>query len=160
MSFRTMWRLGHEWEARLIWYGEFPEDRPSAILQNMTPGMELLLLRSVLVDKKIPREEIFRSVKVERTAFPKTDDIEFDEWYDSLNSDNVKPKVQWVLPDFLDELRNIADDKVGDIAEAWCNVYPDESFAQDKGYSAALLKEMIGLARQAGKRGMGILSYF
>lgn len=154
MGFSTVWRMGSEEEARLWWEGKLPPRHPELYLKFVTE-LELQCLRAAICQTPETVAEIVRTVKVQEQAFPRVSDPEWQEWYENMVESSPNP-VDWVLPEFVEELRSVADE-VETVAARWHSLW-DADRLRTLDHAVWCLRELTGFAVAARRKKMGALS--
>jgi hypothetical protein len=152
MGFGTIWRLGQESEARLLWEHRFPARRLTIDVKFIT-SLELQILRCQLhgLSAFDPK------VKVYDSAFPKVTDPEWEEWYQNLEEEYNRG-IHLVLPDFLSELRRVRSDEIQSLGATWGVATEGWWHKQWPDRAAWALGEFIRVAMAAESQGMGVLA--
>ncbi len=152
MGYGTIWRLGHESEARLLWEDRFPARRPTIDVKFIT-GIELQMLRCRLHGLTA----FDPTVEVCELAFPKTSDPEWEEFYQNVEEDYNRA-IDTVRPDFIAELCAIKPAEVASLGAAWgagCEGWWHKEWPD---HTTWALGEFVRLARAATKRQMCIFA--
>jgi hypothetical protein len=152
MGYGTIWRLGHESEARLVWDYSFPPDRLAIDVKFIT-GLELQMLRCRLHGLN----EFDPKLTVSELAFPKPSDPEWEEWYQNIEVEATHV-VELVLPDFLGELRAIPPVEIESLGAAWGKMTEGSWHRQWPDHAAWALGEFIRVAVAAGQERMCVFA--
>ncbi|MDY3554408.1 hypothetical protein R5W24_003530 [Gemmata sp. JC717] len=152
VGYGTIWRLGHEYEARLLWEDRFPARRLAIDVKFIT-GLELQILRCRLHGLAAfdPKVEVYES------AFPKTSDPEWEAWYQNIEAEYNRA-IDIVHADFLSELRAIEPAQLASLGSAWgaaCEGWWHQEWPE---HAAWALGEFVRVAQTAGKRRMCVFA--
>lgn len=144
----TIWQLGLEFEARLLWEYRFPTDRP-AIDVKFIFRVDLQILRCRI--RGLPKFD--PKVKVYEHAFPKTTDPEYQDWNIEEEFDRG---VDIVIPEFVKELSQIPQADVGAIGAEWGAATEGKWHTRWPEHAPWALAQFIQLANLAIERKMCI----
>jgi hypothetical protein len=146
MGFGTIWRLGRESEARLLWENRFPVRRLAIDVKFIT-SLELQMVRCQL--HGLP--EFDAKVKVYEIAFPKATDPEWEAWYQNIDQEYNRA-IDMVLPEFLDELRRISKKEIPALGARWGAATEGWWHKEWPDHAAWALGEFIRVAKAAKRQ--------
>jgi hypothetical protein len=148
MGTGTLWQLGAESEAKARWDGT--GGSAGRVVEAGGIGeWELKLLRSRLQGRPAARP----AVEVYEILYPRPSDPDYEHWSKNLETE-FERTVQVVVPGFLDELGAVSPAEVDGIGEWWGTAAGHDWHQQFPGHAAAVLGQLIEIAREARSRGL------